>query len=179
MLLVGVRGLIETQRARFAMSTDDENLYAPPQFRTFSTAILHAPLRGLESIELNVLEETHVFGVCADTLQHLIQNRYWALFFDAFLIPDVFRNPIGVWEFKRDSSRDLFCIAGIPDGRYATENYLESQIEIQQGKVLLVFADSELSISKWRWEKFDSDGSGFPTSYNTRFEVKLWPPDKT
>jgi hypothetical protein len=98
---------------------------------------------------------------------------------DAFLIPDVFRKPVGVWKFKRDSSRDLFCIAGIPDGRYAKENYLDSQIEIQHGKILLVFADSDFLISKWRWEKFDSDESGFPTSYNTRFEVKLWPPDKT
>lgn len=99
-----------------------------------------------------------------------------SLWEDAWLLPDVLRQPSGIWQnLMRGGQEEAFCYCGVPSGEFANEN--DHKVEIVKGMVLIVFLDKQFEVSKWRWCEPDNDCPGYPDDYKGRFEVKLWPQD--
>jgi hypothetical protein len=133
-------------------------------------------LMGLEKIDGALPANPTIYSVAPKSMWDFLQTGNSCKYFEALLIPDVIHNPIGIWQgLERDGADEFYCLAGQPDGTYAGQSGLRDQISVYNHLVFLIFANKEFVISKWRWEEPDSDGSGFPTSHNTRFRNLIWP----
>ncbi|MCA9050771.1 MAG: hypothetical protein KDA89_18660 [Planctomycetaceae bacterium] len=163
------------------MSRDSHNPYEPPsphlppEKPVPSRIPLPLPLKALEQFSGIGPHGTVQYEVDSLAVYHWLKSGAWQVIYDAFLIPDVVRSPRGIWQgLSRPQSDGLYCIAGVPDLEFATRHKLGDLMAVQQSRIFLVFADSSFKIGKWRWENVDSDGSGLPTSYNTRFGKLVW-----
>lgn len=130
-------------------------------------------LNGFHGIGPNGVVE---YSIAGDPMLHWLRNRYWTIFYDAFLVPDIVESPLKIWQdLSRVGTDDFLCIAGVPTLKFARKHLVDSQIALQEGRVFLAFASDDFVISKWRWENVDSDGSGLPSSHNARFGKEIWP----
>jgi hypothetical protein len=101
------------------------------------------------------------------------------VFEDAWLIPDVCREPTGIWlGLNRREQQEALCYAGKPDYAFARAHGREiEEIRLPNGFVFLVFLTKDLEVTKWRLSKEDEDHPGFPLQHATRFGERLWPKD--
>lgn len=144
-----------------------------PQNSSSSMPSQFAALAEIDGIEINGRTK---YRVSPEMILMFWQTGLFTNMHEAFLIPDVVMSPLGAWQdLKRQDVAESICIAGYPNGQFALAHKLHSVVTLQQDRVFLVFATADLLISKWRWENVDSDGSGFPTSHNTRFGRQIWP----
>lgn len=134
------------------MPENDQNPYHPPALEPPMKQKLPAYLEALNGFHGIGPNGVVQYSIAGDPMLHWLRNRYWTMFYDDFL-----------------------CIAGIPTLKFAKKHLVDSQIALQEGRVFLAFASFDFVVSKWRWENVDSDGSGLPSSHNTRFGKEIWP----
>lgn len=158
------------------MSEFDQNPYHPGVVPPSTTQQLSRVLSALEEFEgIGRDGEVVQYSIAAEAIHPLLQNRLWVKVFEAFLVPDIVQTPLRIWEgLNREGTEDLLCIAGVPSLEFATKNFLDNQITLQEDRVFLAFCSSQFTVSKWRWEPVDSDGFGLPTSHNARFGREMW-----
>ena len=139
-------------------------------------ALTGFPGKAVHLSDLDNVPELHLelFRVDPETIWKCFATGNQAMLDDGWLVPDVCKNPIGIWVgLGRPGQEVKLCYAGNPTGDFAKEWGMN--FTLQKGRVFLVFSTPDFVVAKWRWVDVDSDGSGFPTSHNTRFGAKLWP----
>jgi hypothetical protein len=110
----------------------------------------------------------------AALLRHFEETGNTAMFEEAWLVPEVCDSPSGIWRgLKREGQEEAFCYAGKATGKYAARH--GKAIATPAGKVFLVFATKDLSITKWRHCAEDPQCPGFPLGHGDRFGERLWP----
>lgn len=130
-------------------------------------------LDGFEGVDTDG-ETLREFQVEADTIWAFVSQGNQSMLDDAWFVPDVMRNPVGIWKgLGRAGQSDSFCYAGDPTGNFADS--FGMTYHLQESRIFLVFLNQDLTIAKWRWDIKDSDNSGFPTNHRIRFGERLWP----
>jgi hypothetical protein len=114
------------------------------------------------------------FDLEPDTLMEVVSTGNQSMLNDGWFVPDVCKNPLGIWRgLERAGQEEALCYAGFPSGEFAATYSMS--FHRQEHRVFMVFVTPDFTVSKWRWSAVDSDGTGFPTSHQTRFGVRLWP----
>lgn len=134
-------------------------------------------ITALAEFPANWLGVERTFSISEDTLRDRYHNGRSASFYEAWLVPDICLNPIAIWRGLRAGEEQSLCYAGQPSGDFAKQFGHEELVETNKpDQVFLAYVTPDGTVTKWRWAPVDSDGTGFPTSHNSRFEDRLWPP---
>jgi hypothetical protein len=107
-------------------------------------------------------------------LKHFSENSVSFNLEEAWLLPDICREPAGIWRgLNRKGQDEAYCYAGIPLGVFAQEH--NHKVVIPERKVLMVFLNPVLEVTKYRFCEPDPTTPGFPIDHDTRFGAQLWP----
>src|SRR5207253_845896 len=94
-------------------------------------------------------------------------------FFDLYLIPDVLKSPVAIFEdLKRRGYEHGLCYVGKPEQRFWDER---TKVPSPRNKVFMIVMDKDRKIFDWGWEEEDPAKAGFPLECGKRFGRQLWP----
>jgi hypothetical protein len=112
------------------------------------------------------------FYISQAKMRHLLKYGPAPKFFEGLSIPQVLKNPAVIFRgLEREHQEGGFCYAGIPPHHYLDHNIT---VPPPPGFTFLIFADSNLRIFEWRWEKSDPETPGHPIEWQTRFKERAW-----
>ena len=94
----------------------------------------------------------------------------------AYFIPDVTKEPGGIFQGLRDGLENAYCYSGIPNGNFT--QHLGVDVQLTEGHTFVVYLTPDYRVFEWTWVRSDADNPHYPVNWKTRFtKGKLWPAD--